>query len=744
MDFSAKFIQSQAEYATLEQAVAAPYFRKTFRVCAEVTSARLTIAVLGFYELYINGIRITKGFLSPYLSNPNGIVYCDSYDLQNYLQIGENVIGICLGNGFQNNFGGYIWDFDQADFRSAPRLALIMDVEFLHAEAVHLESDESFRTAPSPIYKDDYRNGEYYDARMEIPDWNKPGFDDSAWRFAMTAPAPKGEIRICEAQPIVVERKIAPLSVTANEEGYLYDFGENNAGLCHMEICAQAGQCISLYYAEHLKGGKLDRESVCLDENDYVQKDIYICKGGGLEQYMPSFTYHGFRYVLVKGLTPQQATKDLLRYVVLHTRLRQRGCFTCDNNLANAIFQMARRSDVSNFHHFPTDCPHREKNGWTGDAALSAEHMLLNLEPDDNFREWMRCICKAQKANGMLPGIIPTAGWGYSWGNGPAWDCVVVEIPYQMYRYRNDLSVAKESAMAIARYLDYLAAKVRADGLLCWGLGDWCPVGREQDAYQSPLEFTDTVIAMDLCKKAGVLFDALHLPQYKELALQLYYRLRKAGREHLIDTDTMVALGRCQTSQAMAIYYDLFEPEEKPKALHQLLSFIAQANDKIDVGVLGGRVLFHVLSAFGYSDLAYRMIVGPEYPSYGEWVQTGNTTLREKFTPNQIGSGNHHFWGDVSHWFIKWVAGIQYNADLSGTALDICPAFIAEMSSAEGWYEAPQGKIFVKWQREQDNIKMELRVPKGLYGKICLPEQYVFCDDDTSVRTLQSGTFYIK
>lgn len=743
MDYPMHYIYAGPAYSTLTEYVPAPYLRKSFHLKTLPEKAELLICGLGFYELYINGRRITKGLLAPYISNPDDLLYYDDYDLLPYLREGENVLGICLGNGFQNNPGGYTWDFDKARFRGAPEMALRLDVDFSDGETLSLESDETFRTAPSPIYGDDYRNGEYYDARREIPGWCEPGFDDSGWAFAKKAPLPRGEAVLSRIEPITVAREIQPVSVIPFEDGYLYDFGEDAAGVCRLTIQGEAGQIISLYHAESIKEGKLDRRSISFDENDYVQKDIYICKGEGVESYTPTFTYHGFQYVLVKGLKPEQADKSLLTYVVFHTRLRERGGFSCSDETINALQAMVRRSTLTNFHHFPTDCPQREKNGWTADASLSTEHTLLNLEPDKNYHEWLRNIRKAQADDGSLPGVVPTGGWGFAWGNGPAWDNILVYAPYMTYLYRHDKAILKENAHAILRYLDYLTTRIREDGLICWGLGDWCPVGRFADHYKSPLEFTDTVLSMDICEKAAYIFGELDMAEQKAFAMGIYHRLRQAGRERLLDLSTMTALGRCQTSQAMAIFYSLFDEGEKPEAFRRLLEFVHEYDDHMDVGVLGGRVIFHVLADYGCSDLAYKMIARPDYPSYGEWLSHGATTLREQFLQDERFSLNHHFWGDISHWFIRHLAGICYNPRRRGAEADIRPSFVEQLTFAEGWHEAPEGKIAVRWERTEEGIRLNVQAPEGLYGRIYLPQGYLFAEDRLAVKPLRSGSYAI-
>ena len=212
------------------------------------------------------------------------------------------------------------------------------------------------------------------------------------------------------------------------------------------------GQKIEMLFGEHiLPNGQFTVDNLTFNYAHfahlpfYTQKDTYICKGEGIEEWSPSFTYHGYRYVLVSGITEEQATKDLLQYRVMNTELNEIGNFSCSDPILNKLQKMVRVATLANFYHFPTDCPHREKNGWTADAALSVEHTLLNLTPENNYKEWEAHLCAALNEAGALPGIVPTGGWGFHWGNGPAWDQALLVIPYMLYKYRGDIECAKSA-----------------------------------------------------------------------------------------------------------------------------------------------------------------------------------------------------------------------------------------------------------------------------------------------------------
>jgi len=715
------FIAATNECNTLEKSVPAPFMRKSF-FCKEQTSAKLKIAACGFYELFINGERKTKGFLAPYVSNTDDYVYYDEYEIS--LDKGENVIGLMLGNGLQNNPGGYIWDFDKASFRSAPKVALSLSYTESGQE-VTVISDETFKTHSSPIMADDYRFGESYDANFEIKDWNQKNFDDSLWENVILAKQPKGEIKLCEAEPIVKETELKPVEIIKDEDGYIYDFGISHAGVCRLCVDGVKGQKIVLRYTDLLKDGKFQVANVWFvrdfweRDKDIVHKDVYVCKGEKNEGFTPTFTYHGFRYVKVTGITEEQATKDLLTFVIFHSDLKSRGSFSCSNETVNKLQEMTRRSDISNFHYFPTDCPQREKNGWTADAALSAEQMLLNFNPEKSYREWMNNLRKAQSPEGVVPGIIPTANWGYDELNGPAWDSALFYLPYFTYIYRGETAMISESVEAFMKYFKYLQTRKEESGLLNFGLGDWCHVGRHSPEVmpKAPIIVTDSIISMDLAKKASLMFEAVGLDEHKAYADKFAADLRIAIRENLIDFETMTVSGECQSSQAMALYYGVFEEKEEQAAFEKLLEFVHEFDDHIDVGVLGGRVIFHVLSKFGYTSLALKMITRPDYPSYGNWIERGATTLWENFDPDFVDSPNHHFWGDISAWFYKVLAGINLNP--TGKNINevvIAPHFIEEISKVNATHIMPQGEVSVSWERVAHAIEVKINLPKGVSG----------------------------
>lgn len=269
-------------------------------------------------------------------------------------------------------------------------------------------------------------------------------------------------------------------------------------------------------------------------------------------------------------------------------------------------------------------------------------------------------------------------------------------------------------------------------GLIEYGLGDWCQSARARvDHPKASNIFTSTVIGVDICRKAAKIFNAIEMYRQKVFAESLAEELRGAIRKHLIDFGDMCAVDRCQTAQAMAIYYGIFDLAEKKQAFALLLKLIEENDSHFDCGILGMRVLFHVLSEFGHSELAYRMITRDDFPSYGYWIQNGATSLWELFSPIERAqsSCNHHFFGDILSWFIKTLAGIQLNPfDENVNQVRIVPQFIESLNYVEAFMEAPAGRIHVFWERIEENIMMTVTIPQGIDAELVLKNGWHFED----------------
>lgn len=709
---NAPFICATEERNRLYAHVNAPCLRKNFSV-PEFQTAELYICGLGFYKLYLNGKEITKGKLAPYISNPNDLVYYDRYDLSELLRVGRNAIGIILGNGFQNNVGGHPWGFDRAPWVSSPKLSLTLLVD----GRVVLSTAESFRCAPSAICFDDLRCGEYCDARLEQSGWTTPDFDDSNWSDSIPAALPKGERVICRAEPIKCEKEILPVAKWECDNALMFDFGVNSAGVCRIKHKGFPGQKLTIWHCEALLEGRtFYNKNTCTPDFDrsLSQKDIFVCSGNE-DVFEPSFTYHGFRYVMVEGVGLRQISDDFITMCVLHSDIPAAGRFSCSDDTLNRLQEVCCNTIKSNFFYFPTDCPQREKNGWTGDAALGAEQQLWNLDCANSLAVWLDNIRKAQDESGKLPAVVPTDEFGWAQYNGPGWDRIIIELPWQIYRFNGDLQALRENADAIWRYIGYMLTKTNDNGLFSYGLVDWLEPGKLFEVEAStPLEVTDTLICLDMLEKASFIFEQLNEPKKAEFCRERRMHFLNLFRKiHVCGTELRC---RTQTAQAMAIAYHVFGEDEIATAVHVLVDLIARDNHHLKTGMLGMRVLFPVLSENGYSDLAYRLITQPSPPSYRYWLDHGATALWESFNEvydnsilridgGRTMSLNHPCWAFISSWFFEYILGLKINPDGDDSCnFEISPCQLQKITSAEGSFQSKQGSISVKWHRNEKGI----------------------------------------
>lgn len=729
-----QYIAASKDFNTRQKHVNAPLFRKQFRCDGLPEQAILRVACVGLYLLYVNGTEITKGYLAPYISNCNDTVYYDEYDITPLLLAdADNVVCVILGNGFANAIDFDIWQFESSPFRRAPCFALTLTYNGKQT----LQTDISFELYDSAIMFDDIRAGERYDARLRRTELFAPSSKAlPGCKKPIIVETPHGELRKCNVEPIREQRRFSAQRVISSRDGYIYDFGENNAGVVCLRVNGESGQKITFDFGEVVIDGKLNKDNIVCDfvcddyKWQYVQHDEYICTDGW-QTWTPSFTYHGFRYVYVTGLTPEQATIDALQCIVLHSDVKQRGNFRCSNQTLNRIYDITLRSDLSNLFYLPTDCPQREKNGWTADAALSAEQFLYNFDCGKTLAEWLVNVCKAQRSDGMMPGIVPTCGWGYQWGNGPAWDCVITEIPYQLCRFYGDTSVIENALPTILRYFDFISTVINADGLVDFGLGDWCEAETEQcHDYSTPVQYTNALTLLDMANKTLRMLDVLqgdYITQRAKMEEEKQ-RFTQSFRNNYVKAGRITV--QTQTALAMAITSGVLTADEKKQAHIDLAGLLKARNYRFRVGVIGAKHLFDALTMFGDTDVAIRTIVGPDYPSYGYMLANGATTLWESFyklradgamwrsNGQKVDSLNHHFWGSVVSWFYRVVGGLDVR---SVNEVLVTVPQTQLVTNAEISYTCGDKHITVVWQRNEAKGTLTIH-NVGFVGKIRVPE----------------------
>lgn len=688
----------------------APLLRTEFHLSAPPRAARLLVCGLGFHEVRINGGKVGDHVLDPIVTQYDRRVRSVAHDVTALLREGANAIGVMLGNGWYNAFTADVWHFDKATWRDEPKLWMRMEVETLHGEVFTLTSDKNWRAGDGPIRFDGLRNGESYDAREERPGWDAPGFDDSAWPRARIVPGPGGRMEPQSSPPCKVMETIPAVSLRNIRPGVaVYDLGVNIAGWARLRVRGEPGQEIVLRYGERLaENGEVDQTHIAsFILSGECQTDRYICKGGGLEQWEPRFTYHGFQYVQVEGFTDPPAL-DGIQGRVVHTAFESIGSFTCSNEDVRRLQACTRRAYVGNFVGIPTDCPQREKNGWTGDAHLAAETGLLNYNSATSYRQWLQTLADTQRPSGQLPGIAPSAGWGYNWGSGPAWDAALVLIPGYIHLYTGDDGAIRDQFDPIRRYLDFCGS-MADQHILDFGLGDWCsanPAKMPSAALTSTAYYH--VFARETARYARLLGRDDLVLGYEELAENIRdaFHARFYRGEGLYDNGSM-------TAQACALYQGLVGDGERDAVLRGLVEAVEAAKISADFGILGAKYVPRVLADNGHAELAYRLITQPAFPGWVYWLRQGATTLWESW--DDVNSRNHILFGDISAWFIQYLGGLQPDPAHPGFKRVLFrPHFPQNLNHAQATHHSPHGPIRSAWKHEGETLQVTLELPDGV------------------------------
>lgn len=695
----------------------APLLRREFGLPAPIHQARAYVCGLGYYELSLNGRRVGDHVLDPTVTQYDQRARYVTYDVTKHLQTGANVVGVMLGNGWYNCHTPEVWHFDKASWRDYPKLLLQLEVTLEDGRQVLICSGPEWKVTDGPVQFDGLRNGETYDARGEKPGWDAPSYDDSDWRSALVVPGPGGLLQAQTSPPCKVMETLTPVSVTEIRPGVaIYDLGQSIAGWAQLRVSGPAGTEVTLRYAEKLtEDGDIDQRNIdAFVKQGDCQTDRYLLKGEGEEVWEPHFTYHGFQYVQVTGL-PGEASLANLRGRVVHTAFESAGSFACSNDLLNRIQECTLWAYRGNFVGIPTDCPHREKNGWTGDAQLATETGLLNFDAAAAYRQWLETIVDAQRPSGQLPGIVPSSGWGYNWGNGPAWDNALMLIPWYLYFYTGDQDVLERNYPAMKRYVDFCTT-MATDDVVSFGLGDWCHPDRER---MTPAALTSTAYYCVDCRIVAEVAKMVGKADEAERYQRLANDVQMAFNDHFGKDGGLYAGGE-QTSQGCALYQGMVEEEDAPAVVERLLEAIERNDGRLDVGILGAKYVPRALADAGHAELAYALLTRTDYPSWGHWLEQGATTLWEDWRGQA--SRNHIMFGDISAWMYNYLAGLAPEEPGFKKIL-IHPRPVGDLAWVTAEHHSAYGLIRSAWRREDNGFTLEVTIPANTTARVILPPE---------------------
>ena len=733
-DWSAKWITDSNN----QDFEPAPLFRKVFKTTEgkNIDYARMYISALGYYEAFINGKRVGENYLDPSYTAFDKRVYYVVHDVTNLLTMGENAISTVLGNGWYNVQSVAVWDFHKADWRNRPKMICELHIHYTDGTIEKLNTDSSWKTSSGGYIYNNLYSGDMFDARLEENGWKDAGFDDSKWNQAIITEIEAPLFRAQKQDAIQITKELPAVRFNKiNDLIYVYDFGENFAGFSKIRLKGEKGTKVQIKHGElldslgRLTQGNIDVYYHPIQEKEKFQTNVFILNGDeDYEEFQPSFTYHGFQYVEIESDKPIELTKESVKGLFVNTNVSPVGSFSCSNETLNKLWKAINQSYLSNLHSIPTDCPQREKNGWTADAHISIEAGLLNYDGILLYEKWMNDFIDNQRENGMISGIIPSSGWGFGDWPGPVWDAALFIVPHELNNYYDDTFAIQRMYPTMEKYLNYLKDKENEEGLLDYGLGDWLMYNT-----QTPNEFTSSAYYYLDNKLMADFADLLGKdPQvYAEKAKVLKELINKK----FYNPETNIFANGSQTSQALALYLGLAPVEDEQKVADILAKAIQSNDGFLDFGLLGTKTVPRILTKYGYGEIALKMITRPEAPSWGHWVDSlGYTTLPETWTLSpkfNDASLNHMFFGDISAWMYQYLAGINYDSENPGFKhILIEPYYIDGVDWVKAEYNSVRGLISSEWKKKGEKVTLNIEIPAGSTATI---------KNKNKMETVQSG-----
>lgn len=667
-----------------------PLLRQAFELASPVVRASMRVYALGWYELRVNGAKADDRVLAPANSPYAHRLLYDEYDVTGLLREGGNAVGLWLGNGYNMNYSRWGWKWRREKAAIAELTITLAD-----GTTRTIATDESWLTAPSPLLANDMYDGETYDAHMEQSGWDTYGFDASAWTPAAPAEPPEGGFAKGEQPPLKTFEPLRPVRIVPGAGGaVVYDFGQNIAGWTRIKVRGPAGARIALRHSELVDAeGRIDPWT----NRNAAATDVYIMGGRETENYEPRFTYHGFRYVETSG----DAELLDIAAVPVHSDVGEAGSFLCSDPVLSRLQRSLRWSILNNLYSIPTDCCQRdERTPCLMDSAVVEEAAIHNFDMRSYYRKW-------------LGDIRHDAG-------NPDWSGDKVTLPWHLYQYYEDRDILEASYPSIAAYVGLLAEK-HPSGIVEEGFGDWCAPNEDGwDNYFNEVAIVNTALYWRLAsvaaEAAGVCGRSADQARFAKLADSIL----EAFDARFHDGQGKYGSGS-QTAQIMPLALGMVPEARTDDAYAALLAAIEAKGGGLDTGIYGTRYLLDVLADRGDADLALEMLTRPEYPSFGNQIAQGATTLWEQWSARGgMHSHDHAMFGGVGASFYTRLGGIAPLAP-GYAKIRVKPVFPARLDWIEARLDTVRGTVACSWRREGAGIRVEVDIPEGADACIVLP-----------------------
>ena len=714
--------------ASISNILPATYLRKTFTVGKPVKRAMIYASALGVYELHLNGQTPDRDVLSPGWTDYRKRVHYFGYDVTSQIRQGQNAIGAILGDGW---YAGYLaFTGKRHYYGDNPRFIAHIRLEYQDGTSEIIGTDSSWKAAYGPIREGDLLMGCVYDARLEMPGWDTPDFNDSAWEKAIVDESVNANLEPHPGQPIRRIEEITAKKLTEPKPGvYVFDLGQNMVGWVRLKARGQAGQKVVVRHAEMLNP---DGTIYTTNLRAARATDTYFLAGGEKRAYEPYFTFHGFQYVEVTGLDYKPELSDVTG-IVVHSDLQRVSSFECSEPLVNKLVQNTVWGQKGNFLDVPTDCPQRdERAGWTGDAQVFMKTACLNLDAPAFFTKWLVDLCQdSQRNDGAFGDVAPHINI-VSYGN-TGWSDAGPVCNWQMWRMYGDTNVLIQHYPALVRHSEFLAKTsknyVRGTG----AYGDWLRLAGPQhsDAIGTAYYYYTTRLMVDIANAIGKTEDAA---RWQQLASEI----KNTFIQKFIKEDGRILDSKNETGQtfyALAFGLDLVPQEMKAKVAEQFVETVKKQDWHLATGFLGTPFVLFALEKAGHPELAYRMVLNKTYPSWLQQVIWGSTTMWERwdgwrpdkgFQDPGMNSFNHYWLGCVGEWLFTTAAGIDTDQPgFKSIKIRPVPDPAKGLTWVKAYYNSIRGKIASGWKIENDRFELDIEIPANTSATVFLPSKDV-------------------
>lgn len=714
-----------------------PLLRKEIKLTKEVRSARLYIAGLGYSIAYLNGQRVGDHMLDmPWTQFGKQVMY-NTFDVTSMLHKGQNVLGVMLGNGWYNPMPLKLfrtWNLRNTLTVGKPCVKAQLRITYEDGSTETFLTDESWKSGDGPILMNSIYLGESYDARLEQKGWNEPGFNDRRWAKAKVEAGPKGMLTARCIPPVRATRILKPVKVTELKSGvYLFDFGQNFAGVPRLKVNGPAGTKVTLRSGEDVHAdGSLNYLTVVTGQlkamwnlrggpgcpDDPMMINTYVLKGEGQEVFTPEFTFSSFRYVEVTGF-PGKPDLNAVEGLRMNSDLQPTGSFECSNELFNRIQEATLWTFLSNVFSVQSDCPAREKLGYGADIVTTAEAFSYNFDMSTFYRKVVQDFVNDVRPNGGMSEIAPNIGInGESMGGdtgSPGWQLAFPFGIKVLYDYYGDRSVVEKNYPVLKRQVDFMHS-VTPDHIVKRCIGDHESIDPKNIALSATAFYYHHVILM--VEFAQLMNKQEDAQQYQKLANDI----KAAFVDAFLKPGTGVFDTGTQAAQLISLYYDLVPENEKEAAVnHLLLEIFNKHKGHLSTGIFSTKYLFDFFRQENRNEVAYTVANQRTFPGWGNMLANGATTLYESWQyPDTVNSQNHPMFGSISEWYYKSLLGI--NAKAPGfTNFEIKPQPAGDLTWAKGYYDAAVGRIVSDWKIEGTRFLMKASVPANTRARIYVP-----------------------